>query len=72
MKDQQAVKDAAATAVDDPTETTDDTMGTANPEPREDQLGEATFGDDKADNAGDPKIVDYPENSEDITEDISS
>jgi hypothetical protein len=60
MKDQQAVNGAASTAVDDPTGTTDDATGTANPEPREDQLGESTFGDDKADNAGDPKIVYYP------------
>jgi hypothetical protein len=49
-----------------------DGLGESQPEPREDALGEKTFGDDKADNAGDPKIVDYPENSEDITDDIEA
>jgi hypothetical protein len=49
----------------------DDGQGEAQPEPNEDILGEKTFGDEKAENSGDPKIVDYPENSEDISEDIS-
>jgi hypothetical protein len=49
----------------------DDGQGEAEPESHEDILGEKTFGDDKAENFGDPKIVDYPENSEDISEDIS-
>jgi hypothetical protein len=52
--------------------TQDDGLGEVQPETNDDILGEKTFGDDKAENSGDPKIVDYPDNSQDITEDISS
>ena len=48
------------------------TQDEVQPETNDDILGEKTFGDDKAENSGDPKIVDYPDNSQDITEDISS
>jgi len=51
--------------------TQDDGLGRALPQPNDEILGEKTFGDDKAENAGDPKIVDYPENAEDISDDIS-
>ena len=47
-----------------------DGLGAADPMPRDDMLGGRELGDEQADNADDPKIVDYPEHSEDITEQI--
>ena len=53
-------------------QTQDASVGSAQPAPSEDQLGEDTFGDEKADNHEYAKNVDYPEHSDDINADISS